>query len=56
MNKMKSAWTFGGGLMLGVALTFCLGADTAKDPKDLKKDWAQHLQLRHLYGRGDGDF
>jgi len=51
MTKMKSAGTFGGGLILGVALTFCLGAD--KD-KDAKKDWAQHLQFVSYVGGATG--
>jgi hypothetical protein len=45
MKNMKSAWTFAGGLLLGVTLTFCVGAD-----KDAKKDWS-HLQF---VGYGSG--
>jgi hypothetical protein len=43
MNKMKPAWTFGGGLLLGVALMFCVGAG-GNDTVPLKNNWA-HLQV-----------
>jgi len=48
---MRPVWTFGGGLLLGVALMFCLGAD-----KDTKKDWAQHLEFFTYMGGTTGIF